>query len=304
MAIKGVREDWMFQPKLGNPQAKTDWITRKYEDIPYGGEELQKIDIYLPEEGEGPFPTILMIHGGGMCVCDKHDFHLYPLFYALQQGFAVAAVNYRLAPAVKYPAQLYDTKAATLFLYDHAEEYKLDRENFFLWGTSAGGNLVLLGGMKKGRELPPELKRADSVPIRGVAALCAEATMTAMGGLGSGLGSFGEQLITSLQLSGLNKKVLGSSKPSQEILDAASAFTYLPDGCAPLYIQHGDKDPAIPLSQSQKLYEEAKKVLPEEDLVFDVLKGASHAGAGIDYFKEENVTPILDFFRRHIRSAE
>ncbi len=303
MAIKGVREDWMFQPKLGNPQAKTDWIRRKTENIPYGGDALQKIDIYLPDEGEGPFPTVIMIHGGGMCVCDKHDFHLYPMFYALQQGFAVAAVNYRLSPAVKYPAQLYDTKAATLFLYDHAAEYRLDRENFFLWGTSADGNLVLMGGMKKGRELPPELKRADSVPIRGVAALCAEATMTAMGGLGSGIGTFGEQVTTSLLLLGMHKKVLGTNKPSRELLDAASVFTYLPKGCAPLYIQHGDRDAAVPFAQSQKLYEEAKKVLGEEDLVFDVLHGAGHAGAGLDYFKEENVTPILDFFRRHMQSA-
>ena len=303
MAIEGVREDWMFQPKFGNPQAKTDWIRRKTENIPYGDDALQKIDIYLPDEGEGPFPTVIMIHGGGMCVCDKHDFHLYPMFYALQQGFAVAAVNYRLSPAVKYPIQLYDTKAATLFLYDHAAEYSLDRENFFLWGTSAGGNLVLMGGMKKGRELPPELKRADGVPIRGVAALCAEVTMTAMGGLGSGIGTFGEQVTTSLLLLGMHNKVLGTNKPSQEALDAASAFTYLPDGCAPLYIQHGDRDAAVPFAQSQKLYVEAKKVLREEDLVFDVLEGAGHAGAGIDYFLEEYVTPILDFFRRHMRSA-
>ncbi len=300
MAIQGLNEAWMLQRAFHNPEAKTDWITRKYQDIAYGEAALQKLDIYLPENGEGPFPTIIMIHGGGMCVCDKHDFHLYPLFYALEDGFAVAAVNYRLSPAVKYPTQLYDTKAATLFLYQHAEEYHLDGENFFLWGTSAGGNMALLGGMKKGRELPEELKAADQVPIRGVAALCAEATMTEMGGFGSGLGSFLEQLLVSLQLAGINKKVLGTDKPDQATLDAASAFTYLPDGCAPLYIQHGDKDPAVPFAQSKRLYEEAQKVLPKEDLVFDVLEGAAHAGAGIDYFKKENVVPILNFFKRHL----
>lgn len=300
MAIQGLNDAWMLQRPFHNPEAITDWIKHQYRDIPYGPAELQKLDIYLPESGEGPFPTIIMIHGGGMCVCDKHDFHLYPMFYALEEGFAVAAVNYRMSPAVKYPTQLYDTKAATLFLYEHAAEYRLDGENFFLWGTSAGGNMALLGGMKKGRELPEELKTADRVPIRGVAALCAEATMTGKGGLGSGLGSFGEQLLVSLQFAGLDKKVLGTNKPDKATLDAASAFTYLPDGCAPLYIQHGDKDPGIPLAQSQRLYEEAKAVLSEEDLVLDMLKGAGHAGAGIDYFKKENVTPILDFFRRHL----
>ena len=86
----------------------------------------------------------------------------------------------------------------------------------------------------------------------------------------------------------------------KETLDAASAFTYLPDGCAPLYIQHGDKDPAVPFAQSKRLFEAAQKVLAEEDLVFDVLEGAAHAGAGIDYFKKENVVPILNFFKRHL----
>lgn len=302
MAIKGLDPNWMEQPKFSNPVTKTGHITRKYEDIPYGTDALQKLDVYLPEQGEGPFPTIIMIHGGGMTVCDKHDFHLYPLLYALLDGFAVAAVNYRLSPAVKYPTQLYDTKAATLFLYDHAEEYKLDKDNFFLWGTSAGGNMALLGGMKKGRELPDELKRADEVPIRGVAALCAEATMTEKGGFGSDIGNFLEKAQISLLFMGLHKKVLGTDKPDKATLDAASAFTYLPDGCAPLYIQHGDKDYCIPCSQSVRLYEEARKVLPEEDVVLDILKGASHAGAGPDYFLKENVTPILAFFKKYIRS--
>lgn len=133
MAIQGLNDAWMLQRPFHNPEAITDWIKRQYRDIPYGPAELQKLDIYLPESGEGPFPTIIMIHGGGMCVCDKHDFHLYPMFYALEEGFAVAAVNYRMSPAVKYPTQLYDTKAATLFLYEHAAEYRLDG------GTSSSG---------------------------------------------------------------------------------------------------------------------------------------------------------------------
>ena len=301
MAIQGLNPDWIVQPKFSNAVTKTDHITRKFEEVSYGSEDLQKMDVYLPEQGEGPFPTIIMVHGGGMCACDKHDFHLYPLLYALQEGFAVASINYRLSPAVKYPTQLYDTKAAILFLYEHTQEYKLDANNLFLWGTSAGGNLVLLCGMKQGPKIPDALCRANDVPIRGVAALCAEATMTGMGGLGSGIGTFAEQLQVSLMFNGLHKKVLGTNHPSQEQFAAASAFTYLRDGIAPLYIQHGDKDPAVPYAQSVELYEQAKKVLPEEDLAFHCIPGAAHAGAGIDYFEKKNVTPILEFFRRHMK---
>ena len=300
MAIQGLNPDWMEQPKFGNPITKTGHITHKFEDVPYGDDPLQKLDIYLPETGEGPFPAILMIHGGGLMVCDKHDFHLYPLLYALEEGFAIIGVNYRLSPQVKYPTHVYDTKQAMLYLADHAAEYKLDKDNFFLWGTSGGGNLVLMGGLKEGLPLPAELKRADQVPVRAVAALCAEATMTEMGGLGSGLGTWKDQLTLSILFAGMYKKVLGVRKPTQEQLDFASVFSYLPKGIAPLYIQHGDQDPAVPYAQSVRLYEEAKKVLPEEDLVLDTLPGAAHAGAGIDYFEKKNVTPILDFFKKHL----
>jgi len=89
--IKGLNPDWIdFSSRI--PQAKTDHITRQWRDIPYGNADLQKLDIYLPEEGDGPFPFIVNVHGGGLTACDKHDFHLYPTLFALEQGFAVVAV--------------------------------------------------------------------------------------------------------------------------------------------------------------------------------------------------------------------
>ena len=291
MAFKNVNPDWMDQPKGQNAVAKTDWITRKWEDVPYGEDDFQKIDIYLPEEGEGPFPTVVMVHGGGMTTCDKHDFHLYPMFYALQQGFAVVAVNYRLGPHAYYPAMLEDTQAALKFVYENAAEYSIDGDNLFTWGASAGGNLVLLSAMKELAE----------VPIRGVAALCAEATMEARGGIGKGIGTPAEQVLISLMFFNLHKTAMGKRHPSKKELRAASAFTYLPGGIAPLYIQHGDADYAIPVSQSVKLYEEAKKVLPEEDLVLDIIPGCKHMGGCEEYFEEAHVTPVLDFFRAHIK---
>lgn len=62
-----------------------DWIKNKKLDIRYGDHELQKLDVYLPE-GEGPFPVVVLVHGGGFAFCDKRDWHLYPGFFALQEG--------------------------------------------------------------------------------------------------------------------------------------------------------------------------------------------------------------------------
>ncbi|MBO7682894.1 MAG: alpha/beta hydrolase [Clostridia bacterium] len=298
MAIKGLKNpEWMEQPKAGNPVTKTDHLTRKFEDLAYGPEDLQKLDIYLPEEGEGPFPTILMFHGGGLMYCDKHDFHLYPLLYALKEGFAVAAVNYRLLPKVDYPTPVYDAYKSLLYLYENGAEYGLDVENFFLWGTSGGGNLSLMCAMKEGMVLPPELADAKKVPVRGTAALCAEATVTEFG---AKIGSVSDQAQTWVLKATLYLSCFKTLRPKEKQTKPYDIFQYLPAGIAPLYIQHGDLDPAVPYTQSVRLFEEAGKVLAPEDLVLDTLVGASHAGNGVDYFLPENVLPIVEFFRAHM----
>ena len=49
------------------PMADVSWVKRKYLDVPYAqASKAQCLDIYLPEEGEGPFPVLVHIHGGGL----------------------------------------------------------------------------------------------------------------------------------------------------------------------------------------------------------------------------------------------
>ena len=114
-------------------------ITRQYLNLSYGGHPLQAVDLYLPEEGKPPFPTLILVHGGGFSRCDKRDLSVYPGFYALREGVALASVNYRLVPEYRFPCQIYDVKAAIRFLKGHAGEYGLDPRSFFLYGDSAGG---------------------------------------------------------------------------------------------------------------------------------------------------------------------
>ena len=71
-----------------------------------------RLDIYLPDHGDGPFPIILHIHGGGFAIGDKRDIHLVPYLRALQRGYAVVSVNYRLSDEAIFPAAVMDVKAA------------------------------------------------------------------------------------------------------------------------------------------------------------------------------------------------
>ncbi len=295
MAIKNVNPEWLDQKTGGNPVTRIDWIEHKTLDIPYGDDPLQKLDLYLPDGETDLRPVIFNVHGGGFSVCDKRDFHLYPTLFALERGFAVAAVNYRLSPAVRYPTHIADILDALEWLGREGAAHRLDRNNVFLWGTSAGGNIVLQAGCRRG-----VLPRHDGCRIGGIASLCAAYSLqinpkdhnTLLG-----------KLLAPKLMKTMRRDVLDSRKPLEEALAEADVSRYLADGIAPVYLQHGTKDPAIPYAEAERMATRLEKLLKPGDFVFDTLENAGHAGGGPDYFQKENVTPILDFFTAHLQKG-
>lgn len=113
-------------------------------DISYGESKAQKLDIWLPE-GKGPFPVIITIHGGGFVAGDKRQKDMIaPMLKGLKKGFAVAALNYRLADEAAFPEPVKDIKQAIRFLKANAQIYHLKSDQMVTWGGSAGGYMVLM----------------------------------------------------------------------------------------------------------------------------------------------------------------
>ncbi len=99
------------------PDADVSHISRKWLDVPYATTSpAQRLDIYLPERGEGPFPVILFIHGGAFMMGDKRDFQISSFLGGLERGYAVVGINYRLSGEAVFPAGLQDVKAAVRWL--------------------------------------------------------------------------------------------------------------------------------------------------------------------------------------------
>jgi len=78
---------------------------------------------------------------------DKSDLNPVFLNELASAGYAVASVNYRLAPAFKYPAQIEDVKCAIRYLRAKAPEYGINGNEIVAFGTSVGGELAALAAL-------------------------------------------------------------------------------------------------------------------------------------------------------------
>jgi acetyl esterase/lipase len=77
----------------------------------------QTMDIYIPGVAvTRPLPLVIFVHGGGLTSGDKSDINPVFLNALASAGYAVASVNYRLAPQYKFPAQIEDLKCAIRYL--------------------------------------------------------------------------------------------------------------------------------------------------------------------------------------------
>lgn len=114
-----------------------------WKDIPYsrpGGLDLL-MDADIPE-GKGPFPAVIIVHGGGWEAGDKITY-VSPVFTPLAQaGFAWFSIDYRLTPYVHVPEQLEDIRNAVRFVRRHADWFQVDPSRIALLGESASGHLV------------------------------------------------------------------------------------------------------------------------------------------------------------------
>jgi acetyl esterase/lipase len=123
------------------PAVRTE---RDIEFVPGGG-ALQSLDVYLPQEGEGPFPIILGIHGGGFRARSKSLYNFIAEDLA-REGYAFVSTNYRLNHNASYPAQVEDVFCALAWVHSNHEAYGFDPENVFVWGGSAGAYLAGMVG--------------------------------------------------------------------------------------------------------------------------------------------------------------
>lgn len=115
-----------------------------------GGRDLQAA-IYVPKRGDGPFPAVVFVHGGGWRGGSAIHFSRQSMILA-EAGYVCICIEYRLSGEAPFPAQIEDVKCAVRFMRAHADKYKVDADRIAVGGGSAGGHLALLAASSGGVE--------------------------------------------------------------------------------------------------------------------------------------------------------
>jgi acetyl esterase/lipase len=288
MPIPGVD----FPSTLAAPQ---------FPDLAYATvSPAQKLDLYLPD-GPGPFPTVLIVHGGAFMFGDKaHDISKPGTDQLLGRGYAVANVNYRLSGEARAPAQIQDAKTAVRWLRAHAEEYRLNPDKFGAWGSSAGGNLVALLGTSGGVAAleGAHLGHADrSSRVQAVVDWFGPTDFLQMDR------QFGDAPCPADHDApdSPESQLIGAPIQSRpDLVKAVNPITYVSPESAPFLIQHGTADCVVPPGQSCLLYEALLPAIGADKVELTLIEGAPHGGGPL-FWADDNVEQVLGFLDRFLK---
>ena len=98
--------------------------------------------LYYPE-AESALPLLIYLHGGGWMLGDLDTHDKIMRLLALESGAAVAGIDYALAPEHKFPSQIEECLAASLWLEQNGADLDIDSTRMAIGGDSAGANLSL-----------------------------------------------------------------------------------------------------------------------------------------------------------------
>jgi acetyl esterase/lipase len=283
------------------PGPDTSPVLRKWLDVPYAAvSAAQRLDVYLPNQGAGPFPVIVSIHGGAFKFGDKRGPDLQAALAGLKRGYAVVSINYRLSGEARFPAQIQDVKAAIRFVRANAAKHALDPGRIAVWGGSAGGYLAALAGTSGGvRELEDlALGNADqSSRVQAVVDWFGPVDFLAMDGQFRRSGIAGQIHGTA---DSFESQLLGKTvAEAPELVRRADPQTYITPDDPPFFIQHGTEDDVIPTAQSVDFAARLEKGLGKDKVTLELIPGAGHGGP--PFMTPANLDKVLDFLDRHLK---
>ncbi len=262
--------------------------TFQYEkDIVYKAVDSMALEMvfFLPENlnpGEKA-PWMLFVHGGGWRGGDIYKIFKKSFLGTLQEltenGIACIAVEYRLTSreSTAYDCVV-DCKDAARFLLKNAEKYKLDPDQYGVWGGSAGGHLSLMTALGNDDDFPGDPGLA-AFPVHSKCVV-SYYPLTTLVNPDVLKGSLFEDT------SKLNHVLDGSAAEKPELARLLSPTEFLTKDSPPILLLHGEEDQTLSVNNSLYMMEVAK--IKGADVELLVVENAGHSFSG------EDISPSME----------
>lgn len=343
LALNWIPIDWTKtvnsnerDPETNQPYPAITDNTNLYsaQDITYcnAGNTPLKLDLYsnkpvVPGQNK---PIVIYIFGGGLVDGDKK--YIYAdsdrvLLNLVNQGYLIASINYRLAPAFKYPAMIQDVLCSIRFLRYYAYGMGGNQNKIGLLGGSVGGQLDMLAGVTSGVEIwensKDETIAGANLSLQDYLKIPTkpQAVVSYYGG-GHLPDSLAKVFLAEympappgMQNGWMDPYPGGKFWQNKDLLDAvyhsdptimheASAYYYITEGEPPFLIVQGEKDMLSTPDQAVDMYSKLKSYNNNVQLV--AVKNAGHgftpspSDATIDPKFENIIQTTVDFFKSHL----
>lgn len=249
-------------------------------DIVYSkvGDRELLLDAYLPET-ETAAPAILVVHGGAWRQGNRKQLKSYATALA-QRGFVCFAIDYRLAPEHKFPAQIDDCRSAVKWIRENATTYNVDPKRLGAIGYSAGGHLVTLLGTTG--EAPSDSNGNVDTRLQAVAA----------GGAPTDFRWFPDNGRWADYLMG------GDLTTVPEKFKAASSVAFVDKNDAPTFFFNGTRDKLVPVGWSSSCLKALKDAGVRAEM--HEVKDADHMQAARD---PEALKKAYQFLQRELMES-
>jgi acetyl esterase/lipase len=298
----------MAQNKIPDYPSMAIESSKSWIDIDYVGDNIigHKLDIFLPKEGNEPFPVILMIYGSAFFSnsskgnCFQNDYGQT----LLSNGYAVVSINHRSSKEAIWPAQIHDVKAAIRFIKANADKFNLDESFIGITGFSSGGHLSAMAGASSGIKsgnvggLDIDLEgnigiyNEISSSVNAVVDFFGPTDFLIMDECGS---SFSHDDVKSPE----STLIGGAIQENKAKTQLANPINYINGDTPSFLIFHGDRDPLVPHCQSEKLFEKLQSENVESELVI-----VAEGGHGPGVMIEKYYTRMIDFFDRQLKNSK
>lgn len=275
---------------LGPAEIRGQSREADFRNVVYGAIEGRDLllDVYLPEGVAAP-PLVVWVHGGAWRRGSKEP--IPPGF--VENGFAVASLDFRLSTEAPFPAQVHDIKAAIRFLRGESSRFGFRTDRIAIAGLSSGAHLAALVGVTNGDAAlegsigdHPE----ESSDVQAIISYYGASNLTTILSQSTPFGLGVREPALDLFLGAQPDAV-------PQLAQQASPVFHVDADDPPLLLLHGDQDPQMPINQSHEL--EGMYRQHGLDVDFDVVHGAAHGGP--QFFEGDHLAGALKFLQRTLR---